>query len=348
MDCSDPILKNYSIASKGYSILVNHNGKDNLECSGGFIEDLNFEYSVNTLYDLASLTKVLCTLPLTLILLDRNIITLRDTLGSLDLFEEYPNIRKLNFENLLTHTSGLIPDKNLWELGKKREDYLRGIEVEAANANPYTEELYSDLNFILLGLALERIYGKTLDEVFKDEIADKINLKFTGFNPKFSKEIIAPTEITIDRGLIWGKVHDEKSYYLGGVAGHAGLFSTAREILKILNAMRNGILFSRKTFDLSIINRNSYAGGIFGLGWMIKTPRFEKISKSYDLTAFMGDYSPIGTIGHTGFTGTSILLDESHDLTIVLLTNRVYPTRQSEGILRFRRIIHNRIYRDIF
>ncbi|MGC8546055.1 MAG: serine hydrolase domain-containing protein [Thermoplasmata archaeon] len=347
MDCSDPILKNYNIASKGYSILINHRSKDILKCSDGSIENLNFEYSIDTLYDLASLTKVLCTLPLTLILLDRNIISLRDTLGSLDLFDGYPNIQKLNFESLLTHTSGLIPDKNLWEFGKERDDYLRGIEAEAKNANPYAEESYSDLNFILLGFALEKIYGKTLDEIFKSEIADKIGLKFTGFNPEFSREIIAPTEIYEDRGLVWGKVHDEKSYYLGGVAGHAGLFSNAKEILKILNAMREGILFSRKTFDLSIVNRNSYVGGIFGLGWMVKSPRFEKISKSYDLTGFMGDYAPYGTIGHTGFTGTSLLLDESHDLTVILLTNRVYPTRQSEGILRFRRIIHNRIYHDI-
>lgn len=347
MDCDDFILRNYKMASRGFTLLVKFKGEIFTECSHGEIEELDFKYSNGTVYDLASLTKVFATLPLTLILLDRGEITLRDTISSLNIFNDYQNIGKLTIENLLSHTSGLIPDKPLWKIGTDRESYLKGIDDEAKNAIPYSQELYSDLNYILLGLIIESIYGKSLDLVFRDEISNRLNLKFTSFNPRFEKSLIAPTENTPDRGQLWGRVHDEKSYYLGGVAGHAGLFSTARELSIIFESMMDETLFSRSTFELSTQNRNNYVGGIFGLGWMTKTVRPEKPSKSFDLSGFLGDYSPYGTFGHTGFTGTSVLIDRKNQLEVYLLTNRVYPSRESEGHIRFRRLIHNWIYRKL-
>ncbi|MFP3300096.1 MAG: serine hydrolase [Thermoplasmatales archaeon] len=345
MDCDSEILKKYKMAAMGYTLLVNYKGEEIINCYDGSITELGFSYSSQTVYDLASLTKVLATLPLTLILLDRGEITLKDTISSLNLFPEFKNIGKLTIENLLTHTSGMIPDKPLWKIGQDKYSYLKGIDEEAERASPYTQEWYSDLNFILLGFVLEEIYGKSLDKAFRDEIALKLGLRYTTFNPDFDKSIIAPTENTKDRGLVWGKVHDEKSYYIGGVAGHAGLFSNADEISKLIFSMMDETLFSRSTFLLSTENRNRYVGGIFGLGWMTKTERPDNTSKSFDLSGFFGDYAPFGTIGHTGFTGTSILIDLENEIQVILLTNRVYPSRENEGHIRFRRLLHNSVYR---
>lgn len=340
-----PVLLDYKRSSKGYSLLVQHKDRTILSKYDGAIEELNFKYSMDTIYDLASLTKVMCTAPLILKLLDSGKITLKDSISDLGIFEKYMNIQKFTIENLITHTSGLIPDKPLWIKGTTREDYLMGIDEEAQKAVPWEREEYSDLNFILLGFIIEELFGKPLDQVFQQEISNPLELRYTSFNPKFPNEMIAPTESTKERGLVWGKVHDEKSYYLGGVAGHAGLFSNASDLLKLVNSIRYGKLFSIDTYKLSTRNRNVNIGGIFGLGWMVKTPRPANPSKSFDLTGFMGDYSPYGVIGHTGFTGTSILIDDINDLIIILLTNRVYPTRENNLNIRFRRLVSNSVYR---
>lgn len=331
-------------ASMGVSALVSLKGKVIYSRAIGNIKKLNFKYREDTIYDLASITKPLVTSLLACKLLASGKITLRDTIGELGLFPEFKNLQGISIESLMTHTSGLIPDKPLYKEGRSREKYLFGIDREAEKAIPYSKELYSDLNYILLAFILEELNGKSLDRIWNEEVAEVLGLKSSGFNPTMDRKRIAPTEDTKDRGLVWGKVHDEKSYYIGGVAGHAGLFSNTIEIWKIMQSLIDGSLLPRKVFELATANKNEQFGGMFGLGWMTKQPAQSNRSDSFYYNAFMGDFAPYGTIGHTGFTGTSVCANNDLGIICILLTNRVYPTRESDGILRLRRRFHNAIF----
>ncbi len=313
----------------------------------GSMEEYHFKFQNDTIFDLASLTKPLATSLLSLKLIDSCKLSLKDTVGELNLLNGFINIQKLTFESLLCHTSGMISDFPLYEKGRTREAYLSQIEREAGHAEMYKKEVYSDLNYILLGFLIEEMYGKPLDVVWQEEIGSKLGLKNSGFNLQAMKDRIPPTEITRERGVIWGDVHDENAYYLGGVAGHAGLFSTAHDIDTILKAMMNGSIISKKTFQLAITNRNGYLGGIFGLGWMTKTQLGSTKSDSFDFSGFFGDYSPYGSAGHTGFTGTSICINTGLDLRCVLLSNRTFPSRGNTKNIRLRRLFHNAVFSSI-
>lgn len=334
-------------ASMGYSAIVYNHGEVIYESSYGKIPELNFDYSSSTIYDLASLTKPLVTSLLILKLLESGKITLKDTTEDLEIFPGLQNLKKFTIENLLTHTSGLIPDKPLYLDGIDRKSYLLSIEKEAINAVPGTKEWYSDLNYILLGFIIEEIEGNKLDKVWEMEVSSVLNLNNSFFNPTIDKKAIAPSEVSKDRGLLWGKVNDEKAFYIGGVAGHAGLFSNAEDILKITKSILNGEIISRNTLEIATKNRNKNLGGMFGLGWMTKSdPPFNK-SPSFDLSGFMGDYAPIGTFGHTGFTGTSICMNKEMELICILLTNRTYPSRENNLNIRLRRKFHNAIFSSL-
>ena len=339
--------KSVPSATMGLSALVSINGKVVYNRALGTIEKLNFKYEQDTIYDLASLTKPLATSLLLCKLLSKGKIALRDTVGDLGLFTKYQNLKNLSIETLMTHTSGLIPDKPLYMEGKNKASYLFGINKEAEKAVPFSREIYSDLNYILLGFMLEELYGKPLGDIWKEEIGDKLGLKSSGFNPSVEKERVAPTEVTEDRGLVWGKVHDEKSYYIGGEAGHAGLFSNSQDVWKLLQSFLNGKVIPEKVTKLAVSNRNVQFGGMFGLGWMTKVPAPVNRSESFYLNAFMGDFAPYGTFGHTGFTGTSVCINMDLNLICVLLTNRVYPTRESDGILSLRRHFHNAVFFNV-
>ena len=338
---------NVPSSTRGLSALVSIDGKILYHNAFGQIDELGFSYNKDTIFDLASLTKPLVTSLLMCRLLAKGKISLKDSIADIGLFREFPNLGKFTIENLMTHTSGLIPDKPLYTAGKDRRAYLSGIEVEAEKATVNKKELYSDLNYILLGFVLEELHNQPLDVIWKHEISEKLGLKNSGFNPHQNKERIAPTEVTEDRGLVWGKVHDEKSYYLGGVAGHAGLFSTASEVNRIIHSLMTGELLKRSVWELATRNKNAHLGGMFGLGWMTKVPVPEVKSESFDFNGFMGEISPYGTFGHTGFTGTSICINSDMKLACILLTNRVYPTRENIKNLRLRRLFHNTVFLNL-
>jgi CubicO group peptidase (beta-lactamase class C family) len=332
----------------GGTISVIYRGKNVYTKSKGRIDDLDFEYKNETIYDLASLTKPLVTSLLTLMLLERGKISLRDTIGDLQIFNEYKNLKKFSIENMLSHTTGMPPDAPLYNDGNKKEDYLRGIDRIAQRSFPDLREIYSDLNYILLGFLLEEIYGNTLDKIFEREVSSKLNLKNSFFNPKIDKKIIAPTEYSDERGLLWGKVNDEKSYYIGGVAGNAGLFSNAEDISILILSMMNGSLIKKSTFEMSIESRNTHLGGIFGLGWMVKSERRQIRSESFNYTGFLGDYSPFGTFGHTGFTGTSVCGNYERGIVCILLSNATFPKRsEKREIIRMRRLFHNIVFSSL-
>lgn len=338
------IRENYRSASSGINVLV-RSKNFNFTYWAGEISDLNFKYLRDTMYDMASLTKPVVTATLVMKMVESGKLGLEDTLESLGIYGQEYTAGKLTIKELITHSSGLIPTYPLYKNGKSREDYLRTIALmHERRQYPIVEE-YSDLNFILLGLILERISGKSLDRLAQELVFNPLSMKNSTFNPVQETSRIAPTEKDPERGgLVWGKVHDEKSYYLGGVAGHAGLFSTMDDMAIFAEALLSGKVVRKRTLKAMITPQNIHIGGMFGLGWMIKVPRPANPSPSFGYSGFMGDIAPYGTFGHTGFTGTSICLEPETGTFVIILTNRVYPSRESLGILRFRRLFHNLVF----
>lgn len=336
------VLRNYEKATCGLTLGIVHDKKTVYKKSFGSIEKLNFKYTDETIYDLASLTKPLITATLIGKLLEKGEISLDDNLKTIG-FIKNSNIDNVTIKSLISHSTGFIPTYPLYKMGKNKKSYIKAIDL-LYNGEIYKKEVYSDLNFILLGFIIEYFYNDTLDNVAKKELIDPLNLKNTSYNPEYT-DLIAPTEVTT-RGLLRGKVHDEKAYYIGGVAGHAGLFSNINDLIIFMNKFLNGEILKGKTIDLFTTLQNKYLNGTFGYGWMVKTQRPENPSEAYGYSAFMGDYLPYGSFGHTGFTGTSIVVNKNNNLFSILLTNRVYPTRDNTNILKFRRILNNAIFMD--
>lgn len=339
------IDENIGKVAPGIVASVTVDGKEQFRHAKGHMTDPEFTFSEGTVFDMASLTKPIVTTTLVMKYLERGKLALEDSLSSLGLYGEDYLVGQLTVRSLITHTSGLTWHYHLSRFGNNREDYKKGIAAFGNVAKMYSREEYSDLNFMTLAFLLEHLSGKTLDVLADEEIFKPLGMKNSGFNPTYDKSRIAPTEITSDRGLTWGRVHDENSYYLGGVAGHAGLFSNIEDVRKFSTALLNNRVVSARTFNLMTAPANEYIGGTFGLGWMIKVPRPRNPSDSFGFSAFMGDYTDYGTFGHTGFTGTSLVLDPKRKVAVTILSNRVHPTRNNVAILRFRRLFHNAVFR---
>ncbi len=330
--------------SQGISISIDRGHENILTYTKGEIPELKFRYTDDTIYDFASLTKPLVTTTLVMKYLERGELGLEDSLVTLGLFDPDHAASNLTVKSLITHTSGLQPDFPLYRYGKDRETYQNLIGTLAQRAIQHSQEEYSDLNFILLGFMLEQVSGKTLDMLAKDEIFHPLGMTHTAFNPEFSRDMIAPTEQTKERGLVWGKVHDEKAYYNNGVAGHAGLFSTLSDTRKLMLSILDGEIISDSTRKLMWSPQTQHVNGTYGLGWIVKQPRPVNPSPAFGFSYFLGDYTPFGTVGHTGFTGPSICIEPETGLFVTILCNRVYPTRENVNILRFRRLFHNLVY----
>ncbi|GGT79593.1 serine hydrolase domain-containing protein [Streptomyces lateritius] len=229
---------------------------------------------------------------------------------------------------LLTHTSGFRSWIPLYK-EPTREGKLRLLWNEALTGPPGTRYLYSDLNLISLQLILEEITGRPLDTLLHDEITAPLGMYRTRFNPPLSwKPRIAATEDArrpwsgLDRGMVWGEVHDENAYSLGGVAGHAGVFSCAWDLAVLARTLLNGgaygraRILSRASVELMFTDFNTaFPGDEHGLG-------FELYQHWY-----MGAMATPRTAGHTGFTGTSLVLDPTTDAFLVVLGNSVHPVR---------------------
>ncbi|MFJ2826360.1 serine hydrolase domain-containing protein [Streptomyces sp. NPDC087263] len=270
--------------------------------------------TVDTPFDLASLTK-LFTAVAAVQQLERGTLGIDARVGAY-----LPDFRAvvehgLTVRQLLTHTSGLRPEVALYSCPDDRAR-LAMLRAEAPESEP-GEYVYSDVNLLLLQHVLERVTGRTLDVLVRDGITRPLGMTATGFGPCPGA---AATEdqrwpwAKADRGMLRGVVHDENAWALGGVAGHAGLFSTGR--------------------DLAVFCRTLLAGGSYGPA-RILGPDFVELMLTppglgfaLDQAWFMGDLAGRGAAGHTGFTGTSLVLDPATDTFVVLLANTVHPRRR--------------------
>lgn len=278
---------------------------------------------VDTLFDIASLTKVVGTLGTLLTLFEDGGISPQTRLA--DLIALPADKQTITLEHCLTHTSGLPPFRDLHASVMEIADF----DLEAA---PGTRVIYSDLGFLLLGRVIEVVTGLPLAGAVEQRLRNW-GLNDTGFNPLI-RERCAATEWRTELGRHQlGEVHDERATTLGGAAGHAGLFSTAADLARYAALFlpdRATPWFARSHQDATIGLDDRR-----GLGWQLWTP-----------DCFASPLASPNGFGHTGFTGTSLWIDPDHELLIVLLTNRVHYGRQLH-ILTIRKRVHTLLYQHL-
>jgi CubicO group peptidase (beta-lactamase class C family) len=252
--------------------------------------------------------------------------------------------KTVTVRNLLTHTSGLPAHKDYFLTLDSKREFIAAICKEPLEYAPGSKTIYSDLGFILLGEILERTTGKTIDQLAQEQIFTPLQMTSTTFNP--SKNIlarIAPTEndATFRKRLLQGEVHDENAYAMGGVAGHAGMFTTASDLAAFGQMMLNGGVYAhhrmltRATISM-FTTPQTVAGNARTLGWMSPTPNSSS-----------GKYFSSRSFGHLGYTGTSIWIDPDRKLFVILLTNRVNPTRENDKIAAVRPAVHDAVIESL-
>ncbi len=302
----------------------------------GFLGEGREAVREDTLYDLASVTKPIVALA-AMKLLQNGQIALDDTV---DMYlPEYQNTTKsdITVYQLLTHTSKIYGSVPLYKTAHTKEELLEAI-IHMPNREK-NDVLYSSQGMIVLGCIIERICGQPLDAVLKEMIFEPLAMDATLFNPPerlFGN--IASTEYCQWRQrMIIGQVHDENAVVLGGVCGHAGLFSNIFDLAKLCVALlttktaQGDPFLSPAVCQLMTQNHTADLNLARGLGWQAKDKHGSPA----------GDLFSNVSYGHTGFTGTSVWIDPSRDLYAVLLTNRVHPTRANEHIFEIRRKFHN-------
>lgn len=296
------------------------------------------------IFDLASLTKVLVTLPAILLLVERGTVLLSDRVA--DLIEDFAGGDKaqITLEHLLSHTSGLPNHRYLSAYGQSRADMLRGLHAELLERAPGTEVVYSDLGYILLGEVIERVSGLPLDVFAQQELFAPLGMQHTRYCPPADwQALAAATEVRPGqtRATV-GVVHDSNAASLDGVAGHAGLFSRIDDVARALAAWTDpsATFLAPWTRARALRPRAPTATAQQpnqahrGLGWVLRGD-----VQAQD-ALFIGDLWPPSTAGHTGFTGTSVVFDPVSGLWAILLTNRVHLGREVD-IGRLRRAFHN-------
>ncbi len=289
--------------------------------------------TLDTVFDLASLTKPIATGTAVMLLIEQGKLRTSDLVS-----KHWPEFAangkdQVTIEHCLLHTSGLTADNSIKDYVGTRAEMLNRIAALKLEAPPGTRFRYSDVGFIVLGELVARISGQSLDAFVGREIAKPLVLNPTGF--QLPKELpFAPTGMR-DGKVIAGEVHDPRSYALGGVAGHAGLFSTADDLTRYCRMLLNGgeldrtqVLRSR-TVELFTKPR-AVPGGLRSYGWDVDT----------GFSSPCGDFFRPGTgYGHTGFTGTSIWIDPPTKTAIIILTNRLHPDEKKGNVTELRRQI---------
>ncbi|WP_020577273.1 serine hydrolase domain-containing protein [Actinopolymorpha alba] len=294
----------------------------------------------DTIFDLASISKLFTSL-VVMQQVERGRIDLDATVASYLPAFAANGKESIRVRDLLTHTSGLPSWMRLWRPYPDRAARIQAVLEVVPKASPGTLYEYSDLNLITLGALVEEVSGKSLDVLVREGVTEPLGMVDTGYNPPASKlDRIAATEYQTDppRGMVRGSVHDENAWSLGGVAGHAGVFSTAADLARLAQAMLNGGTYAGKrilrteSVKMMLTDYNTgFPGHAHGLGFEL------------DQRFYMGALASPSTAGHTGFTGTSLVIDPLSRTFAVLLTNRVHPRREWSGVNPARRAVAGRI-----
>lgn len=294
--------------------------------------------TAETIFDLASVSKVVATTVMAMILYERGLLDLDvPVAGILPEFGRGDARRRdVTIHMLLAHSSGLPAYERLYERAQTREELVRAALTTPLVWEPGTRAEYSDIGFMVLGEALARVADEPLDHFCQREVFGPLAMTQTMFNPPAElRAAIPPTEDDrrFRQRVVQGEVHDENAWVMGGVAGHAGVFAPAYDMAVFAHAMLNGgaPLVRRDTLAL-FTRRDSLPGSSRALGW--DTPSAPSQSGQY--------FSP-QALGHLGFTGTSLWCDPERDLAVVLLTNRTWPDRSSQKIKEVRPRFHDAV-----
>ena len=319
----------------GAVVVVGHAGEIVYEGAFGAraVDEPREVMTPDTIFDLASLTKVVATTTSVMILVEEGRLRLRDRVATyLPEFSSHGKDR-ITVEHLLTHVSGLRPDLPLEEVFEGAGTAIARAADEVPEAGPGERFVYSDINFFVLGEIVRRVTGHTLDQFARDRIFRPLGMTDTGFNPPSSlRPRIAPTEPCPP--LAWpcggdgavmlrGRVHDPTARRMGGVAGHAGLFSTAGDLARFCRMLLGDgtlddvrILAPLTVARMTRVSTPPHMADRRGLGWDLDS-RF---------SSNRGDLFGFGSYGHTGFTGTSLWLDPASDTFVVFLSSRLHPS----------------------
>ena len=333
-------------AFPGVALVVTHRGA--VIAAHGFgrftYDEHAPEVRVETVFDLASLSKVVATTALAMSLYERGSLHLDEPVAQTlpDFVELAPKHAQasrhdVTIRMLLAHSSGLPAYEKLFEFADTREDLLRAALTTRLTATPGTRSEYSDIGFILLGELLSRKAGPPLDEQVENQIFSPLQMSNTRFTPPTRwKTDIPPTEDDrkFRHRVIQGEVNDENAYVMGGVAGHAGVFAPATEVARFAECMLSdgAPLFRPETVKL-FTSRQSLPRTSRALGW--DTPSRPDSSSG----RFFSEHS----FGHLGFTGCSLWIDPERSLSVTVLTNRTWPDRSSQLIREVRPRLHDAI-----
>ncbi|NMA84265.1 MAG: beta-lactamase family protein [Epulopiscium sp.] len=298
------------------------------------------DVTADKVFDIASLTKIVCTSTIAFQLIQQGDISLHDKLS--DFFDVPKDKKDITIQNLMTHTSGLPAYIDLENHCKSPDNILETILNWPLAIAVGTDVIYSCMGYIILAKIIEKVKGMPLDIIFNENIAKPLGLKNTGFCLKHNN--IALTSFNDkEEEYFSGIVHDGNARYAGGISGNAGLFSDISDLSKFAQMLSKGGVVN----DTKLINERmlkvalkNYTRGMNedrGLGFSLKNSE----------THPAGDLFAVGSFGHTGFTGTSLWVDKNSGIYVVFLTNRVYLGVNNTKIIRFRRLLHNSIINEM-
>jgi len=324
---------------------------DSLAGPGGH---LDLEVSPFTLFDLASVTKAVATTTMAMIVYERGRLELEAPVCGVvpEFLTGDPRRGSVTFRMLLAHSSGLPAYEKLFLKARTRDELLDAAITTPLTVDPGTRAEYSDIGFIALGLALERLAGEPLDAFCQREIFGLLGMTRTTFNPpRELRAKIPPTaderegeanptkpHSTFRNRIVQGEVQDENAFVLGGVVGHAGLFATAEDLARFAHGMLSGghPILRPETIALFTQREPTPPGTSHALGW--DTPSVPSQS---------GKHFSQHSYGHLGYTGTSLWIDPGRQLSITFLTNRTWPDCSSQAIKQVRPKIHDGIVRSL-
>ena len=305
-------------------------------CVRGVKELGGSEVDADTLFDMASLTKLLAPTMIALKAIDAGVITLYDTLGYWFSDDAPEDKKDITVYQLMTHTGGFEPSFRLDRLGIEPKDAVKAILASKLVSKPGEKVNYSCMGYITLGKLLEKAYGENLKTLSEKMVFGPLGMKHTGYLPVSAN--VAATEIDPATGkAIKGVVHDENARFLGGISANAGVFSNVGDMILFCRMLAGGGkgFLSPAVFEKAIrCHTPDDTDSHRGLGFHLGGTEFN----------YMGDLFPACSFGHTGFTGTCIAVDPTTGFWVILLTNRVHPTRENFGLFRFRRALHNALY----
>ncbi len=330
----------------GAALLISKDGKIIYKNAYGNYkyDKLSPKVKLNTIYDLASLTKIVSTTTAAMICIDNGLFKLNDKVVKYIPIFANNGKENITIKNLLMHNSGLPAYKRFYKFCKNAGDIINDIYNTKLIYKTGSKTVYSDLSMIVLQKVIEKVTHISLDDFSEENIFKPLNMKRTMFNPPDSlKKEIAPTELDDywRHRQLQGEVHDETASQLNGVSGNAGLFSTMEDLSHYLKMiLQKGKYKGKKIIKSSTVKHFTakQPNSERALGWDIKSPKKSSAGNLFSLKSF----------GHTGYTGTSFWVDPEKNLFVVFLTNRVYPSRKNRKIIKFRPILHNEIIKALY